>query len=71
MNCTGSVCFDPPVPSHGILVFARDVNGTIQAGAIAEYECEQNFQLAGPDKKICMEDGKWLPEDNIFCALTS
>ena len=64
----GSVCFDPPLPQHGILLFTRNVNATILAGAVAEYQCEEGYHLVGPGKKVCTEEGRWEPEDNIFCA---
>ena len=64
----GSVCFDPPLPKHGVLVFARDVNGSIEAGAVARYQCEPGYLLVGPGTKTCREGGRWEPLDNIFCA---
>ena len=42
-------------------------NDTIEADAVAVYECNQGYQLLGPSKKVCQEDGKWMPEDDIFC----
>merc|ERR1711915_24395 len=64
-----SVCLDPPMPDHGVLLFARNVNGSILEGAIAEYQCKQGYRLVGPSRKICMISGDWEPEENIFCAI--
>ena len=63
------MCLDPPMPDHGVLLFARNVNGSILEGAIAEYQCKQGYRLAGPSRKICMISGDWEPEENIFCAI--
>merc|ERR1712189_28854 len=65
-----SVCLDPPKPDHhGVLIFSKNVNGTILEGAIAEYKCDQGYTLVGPSTKICKKTGDWEPVDNIFCAL--
>ena len=52
-----------------MLKFTRKVNGSILEGDIAEYVCKDGYQRVGPEKKVCMESGEWLPEENIFCAV--
>ena len=66
-----SVCKDPQLsPDNGVLIFEKNENGTILAGALAEYKCNSGYQLLGPDKKVCMEVGDWEPKDKVFCVIT-
>ena len=66
-----SVCKDPqPSPDNGVIIFEKNENGTILAGALAEYLCNGGYQLLGPDKKVCMKVGDWEPKDKVFCVIT-
>ena len=65
-----SLCSDPePSPENGKLLFTPKFNGSILEGDIAEYVCKNGYQRVGPGKKVCMETGEWLPEENIFCSV--
>ena len=65
-----NICLEPdPSPENGELIFSKSVNGTILAGALAQYKCSDGYQVLGPDKKICMESGDWEPKDKVFCIL--
>ena len=64
---SGSVCYDPPVPQHGVLVFSRNTSGAILAGVVAEYQCKDGYRLVGPHWKVCKEDGEWDPKEIIIC----
>ena len=65
-----SVCNQPdPAPSNGELHFVTDKNGTILVGALAEYHCNEGYDILGPSKKVCMEEGHWEPKDKVFCVI--
>ena len=63
------MCYPPDkAPKYGELIFAPNENGTIVEGALAEYRCSTGYNIMGPSKKICMEDGWWKPRDKVFCV---
>ena len=65
------MCNDPDqAPNNGFLLFTLNENGTILVGDVAEYQCKNGYQLVGPDKKVCMEEGEWQPKDKVFCVVT-
>ena len=36
-------------------------NGSIPAGAVARYSCNQGYVMVGPDNKECKEEEGWVP----------
>ena len=58
----------PPAPEYGSLLLSKNSNGTILAGAIAEYTCKDGYLLTGPSVKVCNQTGEWLPLDPVICA---
>ena len=65
-----SDCLDPePAPDNGSLLVNKNENGTILAGAMAEYTCKDGFTLVGPSSKVCSETGEWLPLESAFCSI--
>ena len=59
-------CPEPPqLEVNGKLIFER--NDTIEVGAEAVYICSEAYQMFGPNRKVCHEEGGWIPEDQVFC----
>ena len=64
-----SDCDDPaPSPDNGYLSYNKNSNGTIPAGSLAKYTCQDGYSLIGPSVKVCNQTGEWLPLDPVICA---
>lgn len=37
-------------------------------GTVATYACERGFELLGPARRQCQDDGTWSPEGVPFCG---
>ena len=61
------VCVEPDanIP-HGELLFIH--NGTIPAGAVARFSCEEGYKLTGPESKECLEGQGWVPSEDVVCS---
>ena len=40
----------------------------VSAGTIAEYTCDRGFELLGPARRLCGENGTWSPQGIPFCG---
>ena len=66
-----SLCEDPEeAPENGSMLLQDRGNGTILAGSIAEYTCDEGYTIIGPSVKVCTEAGNWQPYQKVFCAPT-
>ncbi|XP_026741573.1 CUB and sushi domain-containing protein 3 isoform X1 [Trichoplusia ni] len=61
-----ATCHFPGAPAHSRVTFSDE---TLAEGTIASYECERGFELLGPTRRACGENGKWTPEGIPFCVL--
>ena len=52
--------------TNGQLIFVH--NGTIPAGAVASYSCNEGYQMVGPESKECLEEEGWVPVDEVLCS---
>ncbi|XP_065344152.1 uncharacterized protein LOC135942124 isoform X2 [Cloeon dipterum] len=70
-TCTASFAEDqkcrfPGAPAHSTVSFSDEALST---GSVATYSCERGFELLGPTRRICGDDGQWAPEGIPFCVL--
>lgn len=42
--------------------------GPIQTGTIATYTCDNGYELLGPARRSCNENGTWTPLGIPFCG---
>ena len=42
-------------------------NGSIPAGAVARYSCNEGYVMVGPDNKECKEEEGWVPAGEVLC----
>ncbi|XP_021962858.1 uncharacterized protein LOC110858395 isoform X2 [Folsomia candida] len=59
-------CGYPGAPAHSALTFSGP---ELKEGVIATYACERGFELLGPSRRVCGEDGTWSPVGIPFCVL--
>lgn len=67
-----SACGYPGSPAHANIKFNpdnRENSGTYQAGTIALYTCDNGYDLLGPSRRTCYNNGTWLPPGVPFCVL--
>lgn len=76
------VCGYPGAPAHSSVRFSgpsiEDVideedgplslRSNLAIGTVATYACERGFELLGPARRQCQEDGTWSPEGVPFCG---
>ncbi|XP_069970005.1 uncharacterized protein [Penaeus vannamei] len=63
---TGWCCGFPGAPSHSTVSFSDD---RLDTDTVATYSCDRGFELLGPARKICAENGTWTPAGIPFCVL--
>lgn len=61
----GPKCRFPGAPAHCSVSFSDDALST---NTVATYSCERGFELLGPGRRMCGEDGQWTPEGIPFCG---
>ncbi|KAA0198250.1 hypothetical protein HAZT_HAZT009361 [Hyalella azteca] len=61
--CLG--CGFPGAPAHSTVTFSDDV---VREGTVATYVCDRGFELLGPARKICINNGTWSPPGIPFCG---
>ncbi|XP_026315210.1 CUB and sushi domain-containing protein 3 isoform X2 [Hyposmocoma kahamanoa] len=59
-------CPFPGAPAHSRVSFSDEA---LAEGSVATYECELGFELLGPARRICGDDGRWTPDGIPFCVL--
>ncbi|KAK2708463.1 uncharacterized protein LOC136028340 isoform X2 [Artemia franciscana] len=59
-------CGYPGSPSHSSVVFSKSV---IATGTVASYVCEDGFELLGPSRRTCTDNGTWIPRGIPFCVM--
>lgn len=60
-----STCGYPGSPGHASVAFTSE---TIEAGTIATYTCDNGYELLGPPRRTCTENGTWVPQGIPFCG---
>ena len=65
---SGSGCGFPGAPAHSIVGFSPE--GEIGPGTVASYSCDRGFELLGPPRRICQDDGNWSPQGIPFCGMS-
>lgn len=58
-------CGYPGSPSHSSVTLNTE---TIQTGTVATYRCEPGFDLLGPIRRLCVENGTWIPLGVPVCG---
>ena len=58
-------CGFPGAPAHSSVDFSQD---PIATGTVARYTCDRGFELLGPARRICSNNGTWLPQGIPFCG---
>ncbi|XP_023228070.1 uncharacterized protein LOC111628502 [Centruroides sculpturatus] len=61
-----NACGYPGSPAHASVAFSSEV---ITPGTVASYTCDGGFELLGPSRRICNENGTWVPLGIPFCVL--
>ncbi|XP_046391266.1 uncharacterized protein LOC124159479 isoform X1 [Ischnura elegans] len=81
LTSTGGVgCRFPGAPAQSSVSFTIPGGaGSVPRGAgsparlptstVATYSCERGFELLGPARRVCTEDGRWTPDGIPFCVL--
>ncbi|XP_076318875.1 uncharacterized protein LOC143229897 [Tachypleus tridentatus] len=59
-------CGFPGSPAHASVKFTKEV---VVPGTEAIYNCDQGFELIGPTRRVCKENGSWTPLGIPFCVL--
>ncbi|XP_022238408.1 limulus clotting factor C-like [Limulus polyphemus] len=59
-------CGYPGSPTHASVKFTKEV---VVPGTEAIYNCDQGFELIGPPRRVCKENGTWTPSGIPFCVL--
>ncbi|GFY56490.1 sushi, von Willebrand factor type A, EGF and pentraxin domain-containing protein 1 [Trichonephila inaurata madagascariensis] len=59
-------CGYPGSPSHSIVTFNTE---TVQTGTVATYRCDPGFDLLGPIRRLCVENGTWIPIGIPVCVM--
>lgn len=80
----GAGCGYPGAPAHSSVRFTgTDVDDvldeedalledtTLPEGTVATYSCERGFELLGPTRRECQDNGMWMPEGVPFCGKSS
>ncbi|XP_023239860.1 uncharacterized protein LOC111638392 isoform X1 [Centruroides sculpturatus] len=58
-------CGYPGSPSHSSVIFSGEV---IEPGILATYKCDPGFELLGPSRRLCAENGTWIPLTTPLCV---
>ncbi|XP_054717691.1 uncharacterized protein LOC129227128 [Uloborus diversus] len=59
-------CGYPGSPSHSVVTFNTD---SVQTGTVATYRCDPGFDLLGPIRRLCVENGTWIPIGVPVCVM--
>ncbi|KAG8225751.1 hypothetical protein J437_LFUL016099 [Ladona fulva] len=79
MSPDGIGCRFPGSPAHSTVAFTVEGAGPgpggansparLPTGSVATYSCERGFELLGPSRRVCSEDGRWTPDGIPFCVV--
>ena len=58
-------CGYPGSPGHASVAFSSEA---IEAGTVATYTCDNGYELLGPPRRTCTENGTWIPQGIPFCG---
>ena len=58
-------CGYPGSPGHASVTFSSE---TIEPGTVATYTCDNGYELLGPPRRTCAENGTWVPSGVPFCG---
>lgn len=58
-------CGYPGSPAHASVAFTTEA---IETGTIATYTCDNGYELLGPPRRTCAENGTWVPQGIPFCG---
>ncbi|XP_063372812.1 seizure protein 6 homolog [Cydia amplana] len=61
-----ATCRFPGAPAHSHVTFSDE---TLEEGSVATYACERGFELLGPARRACGDNGRWSPDGIPFCVL--
>lgn len=64
-------CGYPGSPAHANVKFTSEPidSEAFPSGTIATYTCDSGYDLLGPNRRQCYENGTWLPQGVPFCVL--
>ncbi|KAH9412532.1 C-type lectin (CTL) or carbohydrate-recognition domain (CRD) [Dermatophagoides pteronyssinus] len=57
-------CNYPGSPAHASVTFT---NERMVSGTIATYTCDNGYELLGPSRRLCHQNGTWTPLGIPFC----
>jgi len=63
LEATG--CGFPGAPAHSTVDFSQE---PIRSGTVARYTCDRGFELLGPARRVCSNNGTWVPQGIPFCG---
>jgi len=58
-------CGYPGSPAHASVSLTTDF---IETGTIATYTCDNGYELLGPSRRTCNQNGTWTPVGIPFCG---
>ena len=58
-------CGYPGSPAHASVSFSTD---SMEPGTIATYVCNNGYELLGPQRRLCNNNGTWTPQGIPFCG---
>jgi len=67
ISSVSSDCGFPGAPAHSTVKFSP--SDEVREGTIAEYSCDRGFELLGPARRVCANNGTWSPQGIPFCVL--
>ena len=69
-----SQCGYPGAPAHSSVQFSpsqergQERGQALEPGTVAEYSCDRGFELLGPARRVCGDNGTWSPQGIPFCG---
>ncbi|CAB4067596.1 unnamed protein product [Lepeophtheirus salmonis] len=61
------LCVDSP--EHPLIAQSSLIQKAVRKGTVAKYTCDRGFELLGPTRRLCGENGTWIPQGIPFCVL--
>lgn len=58
-------CSYPGSPAHASISF---LNERLTPGTVASYTCDNGYELLGPSRRVCQQNGTWTPLGIPFCG---